>query len=101
MKRASRSLRAHRRGEQSVVAAGRPEGADLDSYFGPIRVEWDHEAAMTPLGQLPLFIDFLKSRFMPLTTNQENTRTTLLPIPCTYSKIYSVFELEERHIIHI
>jgi len=44
-----------------MVAAGRLEGVDLDSYFGPIRVEWDHEAAMTPLGQLPFFIDFLKT----------------------------------------
>jgi len=41
------------------VTAERLEGVDLDSYFGPIRVEWDHEAAMTPLGQLPVFIDFL------------------------------------------
>jgi hypothetical protein len=26
-----------------------------------VRVEWDHEAAMTPHGQLPFFIDFLKT----------------------------------------
>jgi hypothetical protein len=44
-----------------VVVAERLGGADLDSYFGPVRVEWDHEAAMTPLGQLPFFIDFLKT----------------------------------------
>jgi hypothetical protein len=61
MKRASLFLRAHRRGEQSLVAAERLGGVDLDSYFGPIRVEWDHEGAMTPLGQLPFFIDFLKT----------------------------------------
>ena len=42
-----------------MVVADRPEGVDLDSFFGPVRVEWDHEAAMTPLGQLPFFIDFL------------------------------------------
>ena len=30
-------------------------------FDGPVRVEWDHEAAMTPLGQLPFFIDFLKT----------------------------------------
>jgi hypothetical protein len=44
-----------------VAARGRAEGVDLDSYFGPIRVEWDRDAAMTPLGQLPFFIDFLKT----------------------------------------
>ena len=40
---------------------GRGTGVDLDSFFRPVRVEWDHEAAMTPLGQLPFFIDFLKT----------------------------------------
>jgi Transposase DDE domain group 1 len=61
MKRDSSSSSAHRPGEQSLVVAERLEGVDLDSYFGPIRVEWDHEAAMTPHGQLPFFIDFLKT----------------------------------------
>ncbi len=44
-----------------VVAAAPRAGVDLDSFFGPVRVEWDHEAAMTALGQLPFFIDFLKA----------------------------------------
>ena len=44
-----------------MVATGPRTGVDLDSFFGPVRVEWDHEAAMTPLGQLPFFIDFLKT----------------------------------------
>src|SRR5208283_687450 len=61
MKRDSSSFSAHPVGEQSLVVADRPEGVDLDSFFGPVRVEWDHEAAMTPLGQLPFFIDFLKT----------------------------------------
>ena len=53
---------AHRSGEQSLVVAREPPGGvELDSFFGPVRVEWDHEAAMTPLGQLPFFIDFLKT----------------------------------------
>src|SRR5271165_7095854 len=42
MKRDSSRFSSHRSGEQ-------------------LEVEWDHEAAMTPLGQLPFFIDFLKS----------------------------------------
>jgi hypothetical protein len=53
---------AHRPGEQSLVEAAEPrKGIELDSFFGPIRVEWDRRAAMTPLGQLPFYIDFLKT----------------------------------------
>src|SRR5208282_4222239 len=62
MKRDSSVLSAHPSGEQSLVVAGKPPGGvDLDSFFGPVRVEWDHEAALTPLGQLPFFIHFLKA----------------------------------------
>ena len=62
MKRDSSPSSAHRSGEQSlVVARERPGGVDLDSFFGPVRVEWDREAAMTAHGQLPFFIDFLKT----------------------------------------
>jgi hypothetical protein len=62
MERDSSRLSPHRSGEQSeVVEREPPRSVDLDSFFGPIRVEWDHEAAMTPLGQLPFFIDFLKT----------------------------------------
>jgi hypothetical protein len=31
-----------------------------DRFSGPVRVEWDREAAQTLLGQLPFFVDFLK-----------------------------------------
>ena len=62
MERDSSPLSAHLTGEQSLVVATELwEGVDLDSFFGPVRVEWDHEAAMTPFGQLPFFIDFLKT----------------------------------------
>src|SRR5271165_5738701 len=62
MKRDSSALLGHLSGEQSlVVGTAAPGGVDLDSFFGPIRVEWDEEAAMTPLGQLPFFIHFLKA----------------------------------------
>jgi hypothetical protein len=44
-----------------VGAAGPRTGVELDSFFGPVRVEWDHKAAMTPLGQLSFFIDFLNT----------------------------------------
>ncbi len=62
MTRDSSGFSAHPPGEQSLVVANEwPGGVDLDSFFGPVRVEWDHEAALTPLGQLPFFIHFLKA----------------------------------------
>ena len=57
-----RCFGAHPPGEQSAVepdASGM--GVVVDSFGGPVRVEFDHEAAFTPLGQLPFFIDFLKA----------------------------------------
>jgi hypothetical protein len=52
----------HPAGEQSTVEGkGPPQGVSLDSFAGPVHVEWDTEAALTPLGQLPFFIDFLKA----------------------------------------
>jgi len=32
----------------------------VDTYAGQLHVEWDPQAAVTPLGQLPFFIEFLK-----------------------------------------
>src|SRR5277367_5814255 len=54
----------HLAGEQSPVEFGGPGPAPpvvVDSFAGSVRVEWDHAAAFTPLGQLPFFIDFLKT----------------------------------------
>lgn len=51
-------------GEQPPVEdKGPPQGVRLVSAVSPARcmVEWDTEAALTPLGQLPFFIDFLKT----------------------------------------
>ena len=57
----SSPLSPHLPGEQSlVVESNGASGVDLDSYCGLVHVEWDREAAMTPLGQLPFFIHFLK-----------------------------------------
>src|SRR5512136_1887836 len=54
--------RLHPNGDQSLVGdKGLPPGVGVDSFAGPVRVEWDGEAALTPLGQLPFFIDFLKT----------------------------------------
>ena len=32
----------------------------VDTYGGRVHVEWNPQAAVTPLGQLPFFIEFLK-----------------------------------------
>jgi hypothetical protein len=32
----------------------------VESWAGPLRVEWDATAPLTPFGQLPIFIEFLK-----------------------------------------
>ena len=33
---------------------------ELETYAGKIHVEWDPTAAVTPIGQLAFFIEFLK-----------------------------------------
>src|SRR5271168_3798206 len=52
----------HPSGEQSPVELGALAGpVVVDSFAGSVRVEWNHAAAFTPFGQLPFFIDFLKT----------------------------------------
>ncbi len=33
----------------------------VETFDGKVFVEWDPDAAVTPLGQLPFFIEFLKT----------------------------------------
>ena len=40
--------------------AAQKQSVALDTFGGRIHVEWYPEAAVTPLGQLPFFIEFLK-----------------------------------------
>ena len=48
-------------GEAKRKALAAPkQSVALDTFGGRIHVEWDPEAAVTPLGQLPFFIEFLK-----------------------------------------
>jgi hypothetical protein len=48
-------------GEQRELMVPSDEGrVGLDTCAGKIHVEWDTQAAVTPLGQLPFFISFLK-----------------------------------------
>lgn len=42
------------------AVAGQPGAIALDTFGGRIHVEWDPAAAVTPLGQLPFVIEFLK-----------------------------------------
>lgn len=54
--------RPHLPGDQTtVVERGAPPGVSLDSFGGPVRIKWDEGASLTPLGQLPFFVDFLKT----------------------------------------
>jgi len=43
------------------------EAVEVDTYAGKVHIEWDQDAAVTPIGQLPFFIQFLKlgGRFDP------------------------------------
>jgi Transposase DDE domain group 1 len=50
-------LIAHPAGEQPTVE---PWSAIADTFAGRVHVEWDAEAPVTPFGQLPFFIDYLK-----------------------------------------
>jgi hypothetical protein len=51
---------AHPPGEQPEVEPVPIGAVPVDTYAGRIDVEWDPEAAVTPLGQLPFFIEYLK-----------------------------------------
>jgi len=47
-------------GEQDIHAVSRANRVAVDTFAGRIHVEWDPDAAVTPMGQLPFFIEFLK-----------------------------------------
>ena len=51
------SLVAHPEGAQPEVEAW---SAIADTYAGRVHVEWDATAPVTPFGQLPFFIEYLK-----------------------------------------
>lgn len=54
-------LPAHPEGEQPLIEqAAHSAAAIIDSWAGPVRVEWDDTAALTPHGQMPFFIEYLK-----------------------------------------
>ena len=62
MKTAHAFRRVHPQGEsRNPPSPGSPPPIPVDTYGGRIYVEWDPQAVVTPLGQLPFFIEFLKT----------------------------------------
>ena len=58
----------HPEGETNLPAKTQlSEAIEVETFAGKIHVEWDPTAAVTPIGQLPFFIEFLKLgyRFKP------------------------------------
>jgi hypothetical protein len=53
---------AHPSGDRPTVepASGERRSPAVDTFAGKVHVEWAPEEAVTPLGQLPFFIDYLK-----------------------------------------
>ena len=47
-------------GGQPVVEQASAEPVVADTFAGRVHVEWDNTATVTPLGQLPFFIEYLK-----------------------------------------
>src|ERR1700730_646220 len=47
-------------GEQPAVDRVSGEPVVADTFAGRIHVEWDNSATVTPLGQLPFFVEYLK-----------------------------------------
>ncbi len=53
---------SHRKGEQDLDGQlSNKEVVSVDTYGGKVHVEWDPQAAVTPMGQMPFFTDFLKT----------------------------------------
>jgi hypothetical protein len=48
----------HPLGEPDLAPDGR---IAVETFGGRVHVEWAPQAAVTPLGQLPIFIEFLKT----------------------------------------
>jgi hypothetical protein len=57
METQKQSIVAHPQGEQPTVEV---RSAIADTFAGRIHIEWDAAAPVTPFGQLPFFIDYLK-----------------------------------------
>jgi hypothetical protein len=54
-------FRTRREGEQPLVEFACDQPVPIDTYSGRVHIDWDPDAAITPLGQMAFFIAFLKS----------------------------------------
>jgi len=71
-------------GEQHELMIPSSEGrTGRDTYAGKIHVEWDPQAAVTPLGQLPFFISFSKSADSTMTSSPRARYRIPAPMPLT------------------
>jgi hypothetical protein len=53
---------AHPAGEvEKAGATTESESCTVETYAGKLRIRWDDSAAVTAMGQMPVFIDFLKT----------------------------------------
>jgi hypothetical protein len=53
---------AHPTGEvEKAGATTESESCTVETYAGKLRIRWDDSAAVTAMGQMPVFIDFLKT----------------------------------------
>ena len=57
MRTQTHSLRPHPTGEPPAVES---YSASADTFAGRVHIEWDATAPVTPFGQLPFFIDYLR-----------------------------------------
>ena len=48
-------------GEQDIQVFDSSSRVAVDTFAGRIHIEWDHNTAVTPMGQLPFFIEFMKA----------------------------------------
>ena len=58
----------HPKGEPTELSKQlKPASIEIDTFEGKVHVEWEPGASVTPMGQLPFFIQFLKTgcRFEP------------------------------------
>jgi hypothetical protein len=52
----------HPEGEvKEVGGSAESENCTVETYAGKLRIRWDDSAAVTAMGQMPVFIDFLKT----------------------------------------
>ena len=53
---------AHPKGEiEKTGSAAESADSVVETYAGKMRIRWDESAAVTAMGQMPVFIDFLKT----------------------------------------